>query len=224
MNPLVASEDLLSAINQGRLDGMRAALAQKADPEFTRSESTPLMMAVDRGSLEMVELLLEAGAEPGRSNRLGWTALHQAAREGHTEIAVRLAQGFLVRMARDSEGWTPVRAAIESDRVATALALLDAGCNASMSDRQGVCPLMAAADRQQKDVVAKLLALGLDPDRPDEAGRSARDRMVDWGPGMSLLKDSTCAEPNPHRSDASGAPSDAPASPILSRIRKRSPS
>ena len=59
-------------------------------------ESSPLFVAVEKGSIPMVKVLLEAGADPNRERQYGAitatvtlvarTPLHNAARSGRTEI------------------------------------------------------------------------------------------------------------------------------------------
>ena len=59
--------------------------------EFKRS-STPLMMAAQKGSLELVELLLSAGADWSLQTDRGKTAVSLASRAGHTDVLKRLEQ------------------------------------------------------------------------------------------------------------------------------------
>lgn len=53
---------------------------------------TPLFIACVDGSLSVVELLIEAGADLKRADSSGWTAKEHAALRGHLDIARRLAQ------------------------------------------------------------------------------------------------------------------------------------
>ena len=48
--------------------------------------TTPLQTAALGGNLEMVRLLVRAGADPCLASRDGWSTLHIAAYSGHSEI------------------------------------------------------------------------------------------------------------------------------------------
>lgn len=66
---------------------------QKADIEIQEStyEWTPLDVAAVDGHIEVVKLLVEAGADVGKADSSGWTAREHAALRGHTQIARLLA-------------------------------------------------------------------------------------------------------------------------------------
>lgn len=49
--------------------------------------STPLMLAAQNGNLEIAQILLDAGADPGKRSISGSTALHYACWQGNFEIA-----------------------------------------------------------------------------------------------------------------------------------------
>lgn len=67
---------------------------QKANTELAENTYswTPLFIACVDGALNVVELLIESGADLERADSSGWTAKEHAALRGHLEIARRLAQ------------------------------------------------------------------------------------------------------------------------------------
>lgn len=67
---------------------------QKADTELAEHTYswTPLFIACVDGSLAVVKLLIEAGADVGRLDSSGWTAKEHAALRGHIDIAKCLAE------------------------------------------------------------------------------------------------------------------------------------
>ncbi|KAI9832298.1 MAG: hypothetical protein M1819_004476 [Sarea resinae] len=81
---------------------------QKADTELTEKTFawTPLFVACVDGHLGIVELLIEAGADIGKSDLSGWTPKEHAALRGHIEIAQRLADMMSVPELSDSESTT----------------------------------------------------------------------------------------------------------------------
>ncbi|KAE8149137.1 Glycerophosphoryl diester phosphodiesterase family-domain-containing protein [Aspergillus avenaceus] len=67
---------------------------QKADTELTEHTYswTPIFIACVDGSLSVVNLLIEAGADLEKADSSGWTAKEHAALRGHLDIARRLAE------------------------------------------------------------------------------------------------------------------------------------
>jgi ankyrin repeat protein len=65
------------------------------------------------GSVELVRLLVERGADPSRGNDHGWTALHQAGYANRPELArVLLAAGARIDLSARGAGGTPLVAAL----------------------------------------------------------------------------------------------------------------
>tara|TARA_R110002050_G_scaffold81205_6_gene173601 strand:+ start:2100 stop:2486 length:387 start_codon:yes stop_codon:yes gene_type:complete len=53
---------------------------------------TPLHVACIEGRLDLVKVLLKAGAQPNIRDSSGWTPLHCAAKQGHLRICEALLQ------------------------------------------------------------------------------------------------------------------------------------
>ncbi len=87
---------LINAVREKDIGKVKQALKIGASPnaEDERCRNTALMIACwkEGGSLEIVKLLLEHGADPNGSNMYGSTALMWAVREGNLEIVKRLHQ------------------------------------------------------------------------------------------------------------------------------------
>lgn len=83
---------LFEAVEREDAAEVKAALAVAGDVnELGPERRTPLIEAAGRGLLEIVELLLAAGAEPDWRDASDETALLRAAANGHLEVAQRLA-------------------------------------------------------------------------------------------------------------------------------------
>ncbi|MFP5466950.1 MAG: ankyrin repeat domain-containing protein [Gammaproteobacteria bacterium] len=67
------------------------------------NKTTPLMMAAQYGQYEVLELLLEEGADPSLRNQLGLNAIDFARRAGHEAAARRIAES--VRAAQPAGRW-----------------------------------------------------------------------------------------------------------------------
>lgn len=84
-------DDLFNLIARADAAGLRQALAEGADAGARDGFGMSLLYhAAQKGALEMVELLLEAGAEVDRSSDSGNTPLMAAAARGHAEVVQRL--------------------------------------------------------------------------------------------------------------------------------------
>src|SRR5580698_1123559 len=115
-------------------------------------QSTPLDYAVLMNRFEVVEILLDHGAQASATNK-GLTALHLAARGGETRIAkLLIAHGADVN-ARDDGGSTPIEEAAWRGETAMVRLLIEKGADAGIANPQnGVTPLHAAAVKGQIEV------------------------------------------------------------------------
>ena len=78
---------LLSTCEQNQLDKLLKVLQRPINPNLRdATQTTALHIAANRGCLECLRLLLEAGADTEAVNALGVTALYMAAQGGHLEV------------------------------------------------------------------------------------------------------------------------------------------
>lgn len=183
-----ADIDLRSAAYIGRLDKVKELLANGADinvrrepadpsilkalstvyPEATAAKrepqgDTPLHRAVQGAHDDVVEFLVNAGAEIEARGNDGQAPLYEAAYLGFTEIAKTLiAHGADINTGDggDYEGETPLQIAARCGHTATVALLLDHGADAKAKDKHGYTALEHAWDEGFADVVA---LLGGDP-------------------------------------------------------------
>jgi ankyrin repeat protein len=132
-----------------------------------------LIGAAEGGHEQLIQRLLEAGADPTASDNSGSTALHWAAWGGHTEIE---------NLKHDEKadtttagGGTPTSPSHES----VIQMLLDRGAAINAQNSQGCTPLHWVAGAGSAPMIRCFLDNGASVDIADNCGRTAVDRAVE---------------------------------------------
>jgi uncharacterized protein len=139
------SEQLFDAIRTGDIAGAKSRLV-RGDPNARNEEGmTALMLAANLGNLEMVQALIDSGADVNVTDERGFTALFHGCYNAECD-----------------RGYPDV-----------VRALIDAGADVETRIVFGVRPLMYAAGYGEAGVVEALLEGGADPLARNEGGRTA---------------------------------------------------
>ncbi|BCS00198.1 ankyrin repeat domain-containing protein [Aspergillus luchuensis] len=119
----------------------------------------PLCMAADRGSIEMVRLLVECGWYVNEVDVEGRTPLHRAAENGHDPVVqVLLTNEQLDVNARDQRESTALHEAAWKGHLAVAnLLLTKPNIDINVENRYGCSPLWYATRHGHYNVALKLL-------------------------------------------------------------------
>ncbi|KAF8486727.1 hypothetical protein F5888DRAFT_1624592 [Russula emetica] len=132
-------------------------------------ESTPLHSAAYYGDLEMVQVLLDYGADVNSKNRGRSTPLDYASLNGHRDDA-RVAQLLIAHRAdpktQGVKGNTPLHYASEYGRIEIVRLLIEHGANVEVKNDYGKTPLDFAsgeyawnvASGEQREEIIKLLS------------------------------------------------------------------
>ncbi|KAJ8383260.1 hypothetical protein AAFF_G00222730 [Aldrovandia affinis] len=168
----LAIQNLFSYVEEENLAAVKAHL-EKFKEVDGRSDNgqTPLMLASEQGSLEIVQELIRRGANVNLDDVDCWTALISASKEGHVEIVKELLENSAYIEHRDMGGWTALMWAAYKGRVEVATVLLENGANPNTTGQQySVYPIIWAAGRGHADIVHLLLRNGAKVNCSDKYG------------------------------------------------------
>ena len=131
------------AVQYGHPEVVSLLLEADADTDMCGDicGETPLLSAAFNGDLDIVRLLLEAGADKEKFDIDGQTALHNASEKGHLETVRLLLESGSNRDPCDNQGRTPLHLAFEGGHLEVARLLLDSGAKKEPCDSQGRTPL-----------------------------------------------------------------------------------
>jgi ankyrin repeat protein len=167
---------LVDAAKAGDVAAVRAELQRKADVNAPALDgSTALHWAVHRDALEMVDLLVGAGANAMAANRYGVTPLSLACTNGNAAIVERLLRAGADPNAALPGGETPLMTAARTGHAGVLRALIEARAdvNARESTR-GQTALMWAAAENNAEAVKVLVAAGADVNARTSEAAAAR--------------------------------------------------
>ncbi len=127
-----------------------------------------------------MQLLLQEGhANVNVANAYGNTALHEAARNGYTDLMHVLIEAKANVNARNHHNNTPLHfycyGSPEHHPVAGVKMLLKAGAEFDGRDDQGMTPLLVCCTSGRSDIITLLMDVGANCHVKDALGRDAHD-------------------------------------------------
>ena len=157
LGAMVWAGPLHEAAARGDQEGVRASVAGGLD-SLDEQGLTPLVLAIQNGHPECVELLLQLGANPNAGN---WTALHEAALMGDVASTQALLQHKADPNRREKQNrGTPLHVACFQGHLEICRLLLRAGAQINLRDGEGLTPLFHAKDQGFGELVKFLKASG----------------------------------------------------------------
>ena len=156
---------LVTALKNQNLAAARMLVRQKIDVNAADVDgSTALQWAAHWNDVDLVKLLLTAGAKPNVATRYGVTALHEAATIGSAPVVGALLKAGAHANAAYGDGETPLMLAARAGSLGGVKLLLEAGADVNAAETfRGQTALMLAAVENHADVVTALLAAGAQP-------------------------------------------------------------
>ena len=119
------------------------------------------MWAIDTCRLEVVQKLIQMGAEVNAKNWQGATPLHLATKNNSASVAELLIQNRAEVNAQDDQGETPLHKAILCKSAVVAEKLIHSGADINAPDRSGITPMQLAEAFGMTDLV-ELLKNGME--------------------------------------------------------------
>ena len=144
---------------------VRSLLDEGAGVNEAQSDGmTALHWAAELGNVELVRLLVEAGADLEAVTRIGGlTPLHVGAEVGQAATVRALLEAGAKARVRNVNGSTPLHFAALSGSVEAVDGLADHGADVNArEDRWGQTPLMFAASRNRVSAIEALIERGAD--------------------------------------------------------------
>ena len=159
-----AATPLVDAAKAGNVAAVRAELQKKSDVNTPAVDgSTALHWAVHNNAVDIVDLLLAAGANVKAANRYGVTPLTLAATNGNARIVERLLRGGADPNTALAGGETILMTAARTGDVAVLKALIEANANVNARESaRGQTALMWAAAENNAAAIKLLVEAGAD--------------------------------------------------------------
>ncbi|KAJ6160634.1 hypothetical protein N7470_004030 [Penicillium chermesinum] len=133
---------------------------------------TALVAACSRGHLEIVQMLLENGADMTLRDFDGHDSLTTASLNGHLEIVRLLVKRGADISVASNQGETSLYCAAYKGHFEILKLLIEKGGDIEGHNFRHLTPLNAASDGGHFDVVKLLVQKGADINRPDDCGRA----------------------------------------------------
>ena len=178
------------AAQGGDIDALRMFIAQGEDVNVPHGDGmTALHWAAEHGDLEMANLLIYAGANPGAGTRIGkYVPLHLASKVGSVLVVKALLEaGSDVDPATNTTGVQPIHLGAESGDAEVIRTLVQYGADVDARERSwGHTPLIFAASQNRVEAIRTLIGFGADPsihswsvdvDRRAEVDAAATERL-----------------------------------------------
>ncbi len=180
--PIVHHQSIEHAIALGDLEDLNRYIAN--DPEIInrpgRGSYTPLHQAILRKKGELVDSLLQQGANPNIATKSKQTALHIAIGRSDTDMCKTLLSAGADLSLMDGNGWTPLHLAAAKNKMDLVSLLLDQGADITLLSEAGGTPLHEASVSGSGELVKLLLDRGIDASVVSKTGKTALDHAIEF--------------------------------------------
>jgi ankyrin repeat protein len=185
---------LLKAVEIGETEIVQLLLDAGVSPEVYRYgnfDHSALYRAAKGGFIDIVKLLVQAGADISRENHMvrsrvvdgdhGYTALYIATTKEHQDVMKYLIESGASVSFQGAEGHSALHAAARSSCPSSITLLLEAGADVSAEAFCGGTPLHCAAQYGRLEAAKLLLRARADPSVRNREGLSPWDMAMNYG-------------------------------------------
>ena len=142
---------------------------------------TPLHVAANNGDLEIVELLIKAGANVNVLDGENNTPLYWASYHGHVDVVRLLCNQKADTSIAQKFGWTPLIGASGEGHSDVVNILIEVNANLNACNDNGNTSLMVASRKGYLDVVEILIIANADTNIKNRDGKTAIDCALSFG-------------------------------------------
>ncbi len=174
-------DELYDAIRKGDSKKVSSIVKSGINLNPLNKNWTPLMIAVLRKNIDIIEIFLKNGADINFRNNKGQTPLHIASRWGHPEVVDYLIKNGTLIESRDWLSWTPIMWASLRGKTEVVEVLIRNGANVNVRDIDGNTPLILASWHGHKNTIKLLLSYNADKKAKNIEGLSACDILKKKG-------------------------------------------
>ena len=166
------TEKMISASRDNDLVALEELLRRPRNPNVANKDGkTPMFRAAEQGHVQLMELLLEAGAMTDEPEfALGQTPMSTAAQNGCLDVVRFLAEVGAAKDQAANNGATPLWVAAENGHLDIVRFLVENGADKDQGDNNGATTLLVAAENGHLNVVRFLVENCADKDQADNHG------------------------------------------------------
>jgi ankyrin repeat protein len=166
------SAELLEAIKTNDAEAVKKLASTKLVNLADEDGDFPLMNAALYGSGQIMEILLQKGADPNAKNKDGETALMWSAQDPE-KIKLLIKHGADINMAAKTGNTVLLIASVGNNQLPLIEFLVSQGADPLVKNQKGETSLMRAALFGDSSTISYLISRGVEMDAKDTSGSTA---------------------------------------------------
>ena len=175
-----ANSDMLRAILKGNLEETKRAVGNGANIDYSPMDASVLLVAGIEKKWDIVDYLLDEGANINARNSFNLGILHLLCKDGPLDLVEKLVSMGTLINTKDNDLETPFAVAVKNNRHDIVDYFLDiTTIDFTSADKHGKTTLHYAAQLGLKDMFMKLWYHGVDLSLRDNKNNTAIDYIKD---------------------------------------------